>query len=431
MNDEQIIEYLRSRGRAVPPPELTQAVMAALESAPPARSWFAAFIPAIAVVAVAGALLLVAVLIGQRPVGPTPVGSEQPTPSATEAPSASPTPSPSASQLSLVEPGAAIDIPAVDATGQWGTIHIERGEDLGGYADALVEPGLFVIEFFISYTAERMPDPAQFGSSDWALRAADPNAEHFFLTGPRVFERADGLGVRPDSGLVIYPGAIDIFTTPTEGTIAFAVGGREANLALELVYRAETQEEVAIAARNPGPPPEPVSWPGAPYISTEGAPFTVLENVEADVLFSRPDACVNPDANYSVSFPDDWYTNTETGDVAACSWFTPQFFAVTAPGVPPDDIWISIQVVDGMVSYTSLTPIYYNEQISVDGRDGRRAEFNPDPNTAPDYRAYHYVVPLGDNGPTFVASTSTGQADDYKLAKAVLDRIMASFAFDD
>jgi hypothetical protein len=423
VNDEQIIEYLRSRSRAVPPPELPQALMVAVEGAPAPRSWFTALVPAAAAVGAAGMLLVVALLIGQPPgLTTAPSGSEEPTPLPSLAPTALPTPAPS--QLSLTQPGAVLEIPAVDDSGEWGTIRIERRQDLGGYPDVAMDPELFVIEFFVSYAPERMPDPAQFGASDWALRAADPNAEHFFLVEPSVFERTDGAGSRPDSPLGIYPGAIDIFTTPAEGTIAFDVTRREANLAMELVYLRTGQ---AFAARDPGDPPEPVAVPTSAAEAAEAAAAAAA----AEVLFMTADECTNPSDGYTVSFPDDWYTNTETGDVPACSWFTPQFFEVSAPGVAPEQIWISIGVVDGVVAYTSLTEIFSNEEITVDGRDGRRVEFNPEPNTRPDYRAYHYVVPLGENGPTLVASTNSDAAGDYALAKAVLDRIMASFEFEE
>ncbi len=39
------------------------------------------------------------------------------------------------------------------------------------------------------------------------------------------------------------------------------------------------------------------------------------------------------------------------------------------------------------------------------------------------------MIPLGENGPTLAAGTNSDDADDYLLAKAVLDRIMASFEF--
>ncbi|MEO8510415.1 MAG: hypothetical protein ABI534_04155 [Chloroflexota bacterium] len=442
MNDAQITEYLRSRSRVAPPPSLAGSIMAAVDTAPTLRSWFASLVPAVAAVAVAVAVLMLAFVIGRGPqVGPGPTDSDQPAPSASIVPSASP--SDAGPPLSLLRPGDVAEIPATDATGEWGTIRIERMEDIGGYSDAPIaeDVGLsgefFVIEFFVSYTAERMPDPAQFGSLDWSLRPIDPNAEHFFVTEAKSFERVGGLGIRPDDALPVFPGAIDIFTTPTEGTIAFQVSRREANLDLELVY-ARTTPQVAIPARIAGPAPEPVPvatpTPGtaAPgYVTVEGLPFPVLDSVDADALFTQPDQCTNPEDGYTVTFPDDWYTNTETGGVPACSWFTPDFFEVSAPGVAPDDIWIFIGVVEGQVGYTSNTPFYLSEAVTVDGRAGRRTEYNPNPNAKPDYRGYDYVIPLGQDGPTLVTSTNSDVASDYALAKAVLDRIMATFTFGD
>lgn len=43
---------------------------------------------------------------------------------------------------------------------------------------------------------------------------------------------------------------------------------------------------------------------------------------------------------------------------------------------------------------------------------------------------YHYVVPFRRAGPSLVATTNVEMADDYELAKAVLDRIMASMTLD-
>jgi len=427
VNDEQIIEYLRHRHRGSfdPPPGALSTVMAAVDSMPAGRTWFALFIPAAAAVGAAAMLFVVALLIGQPPdAGPYPTGSAQPTPPPSVTPTASPEPSPepSASALSLLEPGAVVEIPAIDDSGEWGTIRIQRREDIGGYPDVAMDPELFVIEFFISYAPERMPQPAQFGVPDWALRAADPNAEHFFIVEPRYFERTDGAGSRPESPLGIYPGAIDIFSTPPEGTIAFSVSRREANLAMELVYLRTGQ---AFAARDPGEPPEPVTVPLSPAEAAAAAAAAAA----AEALFMTADECTNAIDGYTVSFPEDWYTNTETGDVPACSWFTPEFFEVSAPGVAPDEIWIEINVFDTGLGYTSLTEMFSYVDITVDGRDGRRVEFNSEPNTEPDYRAYHYVVPLGENGPTLAAGTSNDAAGDYALAMAVLDRIMASFEF--
>jgi hypothetical protein len=446
MNDEQIIEYLRSRSRVAPPPDLVAATMAAIDSAPAPRSWFAPLVPAVAAIAVAVAVLVLTFVIGRGPeVGPGPSGSAPQSPSASAVPSASATDA--APSLSLLRPGDVVEIPAIDATGEWGGIRIERKADIGGYSDAFIaeDPGFsgdfFAIQFFVSYTAERMPDPEQFGASDWALRPIDPNAEHFFVIQPKSFERVGGSGARPDNALPVYPGAIDIFTTPTEGTIAFAVPRREANLDLELVYLPATPQ-VAIAARSAGRAPEPVAVAtptpasgASRYVSVEGLPFTVLESAAADTLFAQPDQCTNPEAGYTITFPDDWYTNTQTGGVPVCSWFTPDFFEVVDPGVAPDDIWISIGVIEGGIGYTSITPIYFGEELSIDGRDARRVEFGPstlaEVTDRREFRGYHYVIPLGENGPTLVASTDSDVAGDYLLAKAVLDRIMASLTFVD
>jgi hypothetical protein len=149
----------------------------------------------------------------------------------------------------------------------------------------------------------------------------------------------------------------------------------------------------------------------------------------AEALFTDPDTCTNPEDGYTVTLPDAWYTNTAIGDIPACSWFTPEYFEVTDPQVAPQEIWISIRVVDGEVGYTSLTEIYLNEQLEVGGRPASRVEYNGNATANPDYRGYQYVVPLGENGPTLAAGTDTDHADDYLLANAVLDRIMASFEF--
>lgn len=433
MNDEQIIEYLRTRHRGDfdPPLGAVSTVMAAVSSVPANRAWFASFMPAAAAAAV-GAAFVLALLFGVGPnIGPGPGATEKPSTFASPTPvpsSVVPSPSPTDAAppvRSLVQPGDTVGLSATDSQGEWGSIRLERGDDLGGYRDAEIPPDSFLIEVFVAYDAQRMPDPAQFGMSDWAVRPSDPSADGFFVAEAHEFERANGIGLRPAMPLGMYPGAVDIFTTPTEGRIAFAISRRAADLNLELVYQLGGQEQV-FALRNPGPPTEPVAV-ATPQPTSEAA--IAKAAAMAATLFTEPDECVNPEDGYRLTFPDAWYTNTATGEVPACSWFTPEFFEVSAPGVPPEEIWISISVVDGDVAYTSLTEIYLNEELLVGGRPASRVEYNPNATANPDYRGYQYVVPLGENGPTLVAGTDTDHADDYLLAKAVLDRIMASFEF--
>lgn len=155
--------------------------------------------------------------------------------------------------------------------------------------------------------------------------------------------------------------------------------------------------------------------------------------MEADELFSRTDTCANPEIGYTVTFPDDWYTNTAIGAQAACAWFTPDFFEVDLPGEVPEEIWINIGRIEGIWGYNMLTPTESSDELEIDGYAGHRAEYRTldsidDTNT--DDLTYHYVVPLDNDGPTLIASTDIGRADDYELAKAVLDRIMASMQLD-
>jgi hypothetical protein len=373
-----------------------------------------------------------AILIGQN-LGPSPIPSPEPTHS----------PSPPEAGLSsqtLFRPGFSMELPAVDLDGEWGTIRVGRGEDLGGYEDAAIPAGTFVIEFFVEYVSDRLPDQA-FGSSDWALRPANPTADPFILR-PSRYERTLGPGFRPQTVLGQYPARVDARIVPTEGRIAFSVPNDASYLELELVYAPVGVGEVAtVRVRRPGSAPDPVAFrtpsplPGDPqYVERDGLPITVIDSSAADDLFSRLDVCTNPEAGYSVTFPDDWYTNTEIGTFSACSWFTPNYFEVVDPSFRPDDVWIwTYLVVRGAVGYTSLTYAFLSEELTIDGRPARRVEYNPGQMGEPNYRGYHYLILLGEDwleGPTLVAQTDNVMADDYMLARAVLDRIVASVDFD-
>lgn len=180
--------------------------------------------------------------------------------------------------------------------------------------------------------------------------------------------------------------------------------------------------------------PTPVATPSdeptaSPSPSPSPSPFSVLDSEEADALFSRPDSCTNREVGYSVTFPDDWYTNTEIGEQAACSWFTPDFFEVEAPGQMPEEIWIGIGLIEGVFGYNTLTPVESSDDIEIGGYAGHRAEYrtlDDIDDTDSDRLTYHYVLPFDTAGPTLIAATDVDMADDYELAKAVLDRIMAS-----
>jgi hypothetical protein len=120
--------------------------------------------------------------------------------------------------------------------------------------------------------------------------------------------------------------------------------------------------------------------------------------------------------------------------VPACTWFSPSFFEVTQPGVAPEEIWISMGTEPYLFGYIGTTQVFSSEEIEISGRDASVLEYNPSPMFDAFFRGYHYVIRLGadpSQGPTFVAQTDNQTAADYALAKAVLDRIMASFEFTD
>ena len=352
------------------------------------------------------------------------------------------------SEPDLVEIGSQVTIDAVDESGPWGSITLTRRPDTAGYPGH-TDPGQFLVQVFVEYEPNRLPDPEQFGASDWTLRPTEADAENFFLTETTNARATDEAWPVDEALLGQYPGAVDILTTPISGLIQLPVAVSQANHELELVYGppvggGEVVEGVDVGSasvriRLPGPPPDPLPTPTpaageAGYVDQAGLPFSVLDSPEADQLFVDADTCTNRVTGYTVSYPDSWYTNTEIGDVPACSWFTPAFFEVTAAGVTPNEIWISVGTIDSAFGYIGTTEVFSSEELPIGGRLGRRLEYNPDPNGEPDYRGYHYVIELGVSaatGPTFIAQTDNEMAADYVLARAVLDRIMASLRFTD
>jgi hypothetical protein len=433
VNDDQIHEYLRSRGDVTPPSDLASSVVNALADAPQQRrSWFAAFLP-VAAVGVAATVLAAAVLARPpdgAPASPPASTSGSFTSSASAIGSPEATPKPTA----LLQLGGSVAIDAIDSTGRWGTIIVTRGEDLGGFPYAAVAQDAFLITLAVEYQYDREPE-TEFGIQDWSIETAggQPIGRVFEPTPP-----ADPSLPLEGQSIGSLPGAT-VMDSRMGGPVVFEVPRSAANEELVLVYRPSGFDEPLsfLPVRGAGSPPTPVARATAAptpqpvtYVD-QGAPFTVIDSAEADALFATPVTCTNAADGYAVMFPGDWYTNTEVGDLPACSWFGPMAFDVTDPERRPDEVWITIDVVAGVIGYTSLTPVYLNETVELGGRTGHRAEYNADPNLRPEHRDYHYVVDLGshDRGPSFSASVSTITADDYALGKAVLDRMMVSLVF--
>jgi len=441
MSDEQVAEYLRSRASVRPPMDLVASIGDAIQAVPQQRrSWFAPFVPAAAAVAATAVVLVAAVLVGQeRDSGPPPGGSPTETPAGTATAAA---PSPSTPAVIRLDDRAIVR--AADSTGTWGVVTLTRGNDVGGYEDGSVATGDFVVEVHVEYVAEREPDPLTFGAPDWTLTAG-PNR---IPIGDLL--EADGRVERDRPSLATYPGAIDIFSNLLEGWLLFVVPREAEAETLELVYQpAGTDEPVAVfllrvpeaapdpvAAATPGATPAPVT-----YVEQDGYPFTVIDSPEADALFETPDTCTNPEAGYTITYPDAWFSNTEIGDWPACSWFSPTFYDVGVdPNSVPPQIAIVITVEDMSFGFVCEPNSTVNELVTVAGFEGSRLEHTgcPDPQGGPEtprmFSRYAYTVivaPQPAEVPTLRAQTFFAGAADYELNRAVLDRIMALIEFDE
>jgi hypothetical protein len=211
--------------------------------------------------------------------------------------------------------------------------------------------------------------------------------------------------------------------------------------ALALVVAACSPQAVAPSSTPPSEKPtfeatpsasaatEPTESASAEPSASAGEPpsgFTVLPNPEADSLFLDRDECENAEDGYRLEFPEEWYTNTEIGDVPACSWFSPSFYEADDSGAVPPEISITIEILDGDRGYHD--DFISNEEVVVGAtQDARRIEVENDGTTM-----YEYVVQLGptpEEGPNLLARTDTDMGGDYELNKAVLDRIMATIEF--
>lgn len=392
-------------------------------------------------VAIGVVLLMALTACGQDPTSP----STSPTPDAS--PTVGTTPAPP----SLTEVGDRLEIEAADADGPWGAIALVRQPDVGGYrlvsdfdldptaTDARAmffqnDPDAFYVELEVTYRADRIPE--SYGSNDWLLTSASGTTIAPIERGGIVQDLAPNL---PGTNLEL---------SPSTATLVFAVPRDAADEALLLVYRRGGVMLWRGLVRDAGAPPAPVATivPPLPvpegYLSRPDVPISVLFSTEADDLFSRPDTCTNPEG-YTVTFPDDWWTNTAIGDVPACSWFSPTFFEVPDPTLVPDEVVISISVLTtsaiGMGGQELPIPriesirdrsALRNEQVGVGGG------FMPMGSHAYTYQVWLEGSCCDERELSVIAVAGTGwQIEDdparYILHKAILDRIMASMTFED
>lgn len=432
MNDDQILEYLRGRGRAEPPHDFIGSVLNSVADAPQRRAaWFAPFVPAAVAIGAVAAIAATVFLVNQTTdVGPSP----RPSPSIHD----SPAPSSAEPGIALLEPGDTVDIQALDSSNNVGTIMLTRGLDTGGYASDPDPTGeSFYVEVQFSYALDQVPTPAEWGRRDWTLEVSGGALDGLTVGPWDVPITSPTAGPQP--ALASFPGA----TVPEPGTysgwIVFAVPREAADGALFVRYSPAGREspQPDILVREPGSAPDAIAGvPASPepaYVGVAGYPFPVIESAEADALFVEPDSCSNPQGGYTVSYPDDWYTNTEIGGTPACSWFAPTFFDTDASGTVPNEIAIEIHVRETGLGQIPEWPRVLQETVFIGGYAGARMEDAiPRPDGGFDY-VYQYAGWLDEN-PTGLKVTAWTQSEgqsDYLLHKAVFDRIIGSLEFRD
>jgi hypothetical protein len=204
--------------------------------------------------------------------------------------------------------------------------------------------------------------------------------------------------------------------------VALAACGRPADAtpspsAEPLASPSATPEPTQAPTAEPTATSEPTPSPAQP---SDGS-FEPAVNAEADALFLEPDQCQNLRDGYQLIYPDEWYTNTEFRDVAACSWFSPTTYEVDDFPALPEEIAISIEWVADRVSWAD-NPIRTVTGM-VGGQNAVRVEFADE---------YFYVIQLGpstEEGPNLIARTAAHMGGEYELNKAVLDRLMLTIEF--
>lgn len=173
MTDDRVLAYLRDRATAKPPHDFVTGVSDAVAGVQQRSLRLMSVLPAAAAVAVAAAVTALALLTQQsQDVGPMPESS------AATAPAASTTEAPSATAQeageSLVERGEVVVMPAIDDEGQWGTIRLERGDELvpSDPEWSSFDDGSVIIEIHVRYIAERASNQSA-GTTDWGVRMQD------------------------------------------------------------------------------------------------------------------------------------------------------------------------------------------------------------------------------------------------------------------
>lgn len=437
--DEPIRALARERLGVPVPPSLTDDVMRAVERAADTRTHrFSPMLIGVSSVAAVAVLLAAALIVsGPRNVGPVPVpsGSLQPSPTATPAPTLT-----AESELSLTQPGDIVRIAAMDGNGRYGTITLERGDDVAGYPPPHTE--LFTESFFIevrvSYELDRATE-LPYGRDDWSFRADGAGG----FIGQYLNVDFTGASLPP---LLPNRQRGDV---PMQGWLVLAVPSEAAEFPINLAYmdrtvqpQTEARTFAEIRLREPGQPVGVSPAWTAPPGMTPPPLDAPSPHPEAEALFEDVRRCESGDG-WAVDLPGTWFTNAAADGLPACSWFGSVPFDVGDPTTPPDGVAIVIERrigdaiepiglehIFGMGATLAGVDAFWAERLGTGGGVIPEGE-----------RMLHYELLLNARIPVLdpeaewiYAGTSTLDAAteaEYELHKAVLHRIMASIELTD
>lgn len=145
-------------------------------------------------------------------------------------------------------------------------------------------------------------------------------------------------------------------------------------------------------------------------------------------------ACTNPEAGYSLEFPEGWSTN-EPSAVPSCRYFHPRPFEVPQH-TEVFDLAVSVRVDE--VPFTEVASEgdsladreISREEAAVAGRQAVRVEAeSTDGGLLPEgVHSYRYHLDLGER--TLTAATQDVGDLDYEMNKRVLDRMMETLDLD-
>ncbi len=485
MSDDPVIEFLRERGRIDLPGGFVGSVMAAVEAAPPPKSWFASFAPLMGALAAVVALIAVVYAFGPgRPVGPA------------ASPSVSATPVAATIEQLEAELDEALDV-LREAPGVQGTQSASLGDVLGSATWFEWSPNgdqVVIQRWDLDVTQTGWwldPDGAP-----PAIGERVPTSIYAFIGDQYLFGGGNEWASAPrEDGppiVSIGTGLLDGVIDPTVMLGGIAIGPPDVASG-ELDRRVDADGGVTWTAVTPwrggtatqtwriGPdgaleswswtlvdvPPNPEEdfFGNATAATLEYEMLDDVDRIPLPDLSAAPDPaffglpedfpmtpaspepagaiqvaeCADPTETYRVTLPDGWWTNTTVahpvfGELPACRFFAPEPFDLagwTEDDSFPRGVAFTIQYIpSGCIG--SFLPLISSREATVDGRVAGVAEYARTENDGDPPGRYEYVVDLAPDveceagGRFILAATDYQMAGDYEANKLLLDEVMAS-----